>query len=316
MIATFKNFGPYASGVQVELDSADPSITIIDGVATLGDVASGALADTSADPFTIEISSGAQTGSIADLTLHATSAGGDTWSDLALLIGRFDYLVWDPTDDQSSGPVIAATLADRQYTGALRQTLPIDRLDDYATLWVSLGVYAENYVVDSDGNEGPAIVAFMNNGGNVYLEGADVWAYDPQLGGFDFAPHFSLGATQDGTGDLYHVVGVAGTIADGMDFLYVGENSFIDHLQPVANGVALLGNSAPAYTCGVAGDTGTYRTVGASFELGGLDDGVGPSTKADLARVIMDFFGVAPKDPLFADGFETGDASAWSAGIP
>jgi hypothetical protein len=97
-----------------------------------------------------------------------------------------------------------------------------------------------------------------------------------------------------------------------MDLIYIGENSYIDHVDPTAHGVAVLHNSSPSYTCGVAGDAGTYRTVGTSFELGGLKDGVWPSTKAELVREIMGFFGVAEK-ALFADGFESGTCDSWSA---
>jgi hypothetical protein len=42
----------------------------------------------------------------------------------------------------------------------------------------------------------------------------------------------------------------------------------------------------------VAYDADTYRTVGLSFELGGLVDGTEPSTKAALLDSIMSFFGL------------------------
>jgi hypothetical protein len=46
------------------------------------------------------------------------------------------------------------------------------------------------------------------------------------------------------------------------------------------------------YDCGVARDAGTYRTVGVSFELGGLIDGSGVSTRAALLDSILHFFGI------------------------
>jgi len=47
-----------------------------------------------------------------------------------------------------------------------------------------------------------------------------------------------------------------------------------------------------AYDCGVANDAGIYRTVGTSFELGGLVDATPPSTREALLDSIMKFFGI------------------------
>jgi hypothetical protein len=311
LITTVKNFGAHAANVQLTLDTNDPYITIVDGSADVGDIATGDAVANSADPFSFEVAAHAPTGHIVELSLRATYTGGDDLSALTLCIGRFDYLVWDPTSDQSSGPVIAATLEGLSYTGTLRTDLPLDRLDDYATLWVSCGMYAENYRVPGGAAEGTAIVNYMSNGGSVYLEGGDVWAFDPQTGGFDFRSYFGIAATVDGTGDLSHVVGVPGEFTEGMDFVYAGENAWVDHLVPSGHGFALLSNSSPAYHCGIAGDAGAYRTVGTSFEFGGLQDGAQPSTKAALASAIMGFFLVQPPEVLFADGFESGDLSGW-----
>lgn len=316
LIATMKNFGSSATNVHIELEASDPYITIIDGSADLGDMAEGQVADNSADPFSFEVAAHAPTGRIVQLSLEATFTGGETPSGLVVCIGRYDYLVWDPTGDHTSGPIIAAILDGLHYSGAYTESLPVDRLDDYASLWVSCGVYPGNHVVDSGGLEGPAIVDYMANGGSVYLEGGDVWAYDSQYGGFDFRPHFEIDATDDGSGDLSHVLGEMGTFTEGMDLLYVGENSYIDRLNPIGSGYALMQNSSPAYSCGIAADQGTYRTVGTSFELGGLQDGAEPSTKTALVREIIEFFEIAPNDTLFVDDFESSGTGNWSATVP
>lgn len=202
------------------------------------------------------------------------------------------------------------------YSGRFGQTLPLDRLDDFSTLWVSFGVHADNFVLESGASEGPAIVDYMANGGSVYLEGADSWAYDPGAGGFDFRPHFGITATDDGGSDLSSIKGVTGGFTEGMSFVYAGENSYIDHLNPTGDGFALFSNSSPVFDCGIAADAGTYRTIGTSFEFGGLQDGLEPSTKASLVRAVMNFFGVDPSPLMFTDDFESGDCTAWSATVP
>lgn len=316
LIVAMKNFGSDATAVNIELVTDSHHISITEGSAVLGNVTEGETVDNIADPFTFEVTPNAPTGTIVMFSLNVTFVGGGSSSDVPICIGRFGYLVWDPTGDRSSGPSIEASLDRLGYSGTIRQSLPTESLNDYATLWVSFGIYSENYVLESSQSEGQAIVDFMAGGGNVYLEGGDVWAYDPGVGGFDFRPHFSVTATEDGSGDLGQVLGETGEFSEGMEFTYSGENSFIDHLVPTGDGFALLSNSTPFYQCGVAADRGTHRTVAASFELAGLEDGVSPSTRDDLVLAIMNFFGVYSANPMFADGFESGDTSGWSGTVP
>jgi len=46
------------------------------------------------------------------------------------------------------------------------------------------------------------------------------------------------------------------------------------------------------YNCGVANDAGTYKTVGLSFEMGGLVDAGAGNTRQDLLDSIMNFFDI------------------------
>jgi hypothetical protein len=50
-------------------------------------------------------------------------------------------------------------------------------------------------------------------------------------------------------------------------------------------------NSNPQYGAGVSYDAGTYRTVGFSFEFGGLTDGA--FTRENIMIKILDFFGIS-----------------------
>ena len=46
----------------------------------------------------------------------------------------------------------------------------------------------------------------------------------------------------------------------------------------------------------IANNAGSYKTIGTSFEFGGLADGTTPSTKKDLMSNIFDFFGIVVTD--------------------
>lgn len=69
-----------------------------------------------------------------------------------------DYLIWDPDETSLTGPFL----------------------------------YPNNYVISSGSNEATSIVNYLTqHGGNVFLEGGDVWYYDPlYMGGFDFGPSY------------------------------------------------------------------------------------------------------------------------------
>ena len=289
-----KNYGASATGVEAILQTNNTYITMHNSISSIGDIASGDTANNAADPFIIEAASGTPQGTIADFTIIANSVGGysDT-SYFSICIGKYHYLVWDPSPDHSSGPVINSTLQSLGYNGVYSQTLPTTELDKYIAIFVSVGIYADNYTIQSGSVESNALINFLNNGGRMYLEGGDIWYYDPLYGGYDFGALFGINATSDGTGDLNSVLGQSGTFTNGMTFSYSGENSYIDHISPQGSASLIFRNSSPGYDCGVAYDAGTHRTVGTSFEFAGLVDGSPPSTKEALANSIMQFFGIS-----------------------
>jgi len=302
---TMRNYGEPASGVTAVLGSSDPYVTILQAGASYGDMATGATAVNTAEPFVVVASAGTPPGHLAQFTITATYADGDVISGFAIPVGKYHYLVWDPTADTSSGPGIHTTLAGLGFSGVYVEQLPVDDLDRYQTVWISVGIYSSNYVIGQDSQEALAIVDYLNSGGCAYLEAGDCWNYDTTIGGHNFNGMFGLTAPQDGTNDCGPVTGKAGTFTEGMYFAYTGENNWIDHLSPAAGGATLvLENGSPIYGLAIAYDSGTYKTVGASFEFAGLRNGVMPSTKAHLALTIMDFFLPIPSgvdDDVVAD---------------
>lgn len=291
LIMTLMNYGSTgATGVEVTLATPDPYVTLIDPTASYGYVGSGAVADNSGDPFLLEVAGYVPTAHVARFTLRATYVGGETISHFSLPIGQMHYLVWDPSPDASSGPVIHDTLGEIGYGGTYREELPIDALDRFMAIYISVGIYDSNYIIASGSAEALAITNYLNNGGCVYLEGGDVWYYDPQVGGHNFCGMFGICAQADGTGDFHAAVGQAGTITEGMNITYAGENNYMDHLQPTGTGLLIFQNSTPVYGAGILCQTATYKTIGVCFEFGGLQDGTSPSTKADLATAYMEFF--------------------------
>jgi hypothetical protein len=259
---------------------SDPYITITDNSGYFGFLAIDSTKENTGDPYVVTVSSSTPQGHNAQFRLIATDGSFVDTFDFNLVVGTYNYLVWNPDPTPSSGQRIDSILTSIGFTGSYSINLPITELDMYQAIFVCVGIYSNNYIIGASGSEASALVDYLNNGGHMYLEGGDVWYYDPPYqGGYDFGPLFGIDAVSDGTGDLSPVLGESGTYTEGMNFTYSAENSFIDHIDPTGSGFLIFRDGNNNYNCGVANDAGTYNTVGSSFELGGLVDGSGVSSK-------------------------------------
>jgi len=88
------------------------------------------------------------------------------------------------------------------------------------------------------------------------------------------------------------VVGMTGTFTEGMSFDYNGDNSYMDHIGADPPAFTIFNNQSPLYGTGIAFDAGDYKTVAASHEFGGLQDGATPSTKEELMAAYLEFLGI------------------------
>jgi len=293
LIVTLENKGNEdAPSVAGYLSENSPYVDVPDPDGSFGDITSGGTVSNSGDPFVVHADAMTPMGELVTFMLEVTSGVYCDTLEFSTTVGSKHYLIWDPDDNQSSGPAIDAALQACGYVGDYSTSLPIADLDNYLAVFVCVGIWWDNYVILDGSAEATALVNFVNSGGRMYLEGADVWYYDPLSGGYDFGPLFGINATADGSGDLVTVNGQSGSFTEGMSFSYTGESSYIDHISAISPAFLIFRNSSPVYDCGVAYDAGSYKTVGTSFEFGGLSDGSPPSTKETLADSIMHFFGI------------------------
>ncbi len=158
---------------------------------------------------------------------------------------------------------------------------------DIKAVFVCLGIYSNNHQLGSE--EGLKLKNYLDSGGNVYMEGGDTWYYDPQT---PVHPYFGITAISDGGSDLTQVAGDAGTFCEGLQFNYIGENQWIDRIAPGFNSTRILHNPTVQYGVAVAHDGSTYKTIGASCELGGLQGNSVNSSRNELIRRILVYFGV------------------------
>ncbi len=291
LVLDLVNYGESATGVSAILSTDDLFLSVLSGNAEFDDMPTGQGGDNSASPFLLAVSPDAPLGHDAELRLTVDSDQGQCISDFGLYLGRFHYLVWDPTPDESSGPIIAQTLADLGYAGLYSRGLPLsDELPRFSTLWACLGIRPNTVFIPAYSNLAMSLDHFITDGGCCYLEGGDVWNYDLLIGGHNYGPRFGITSPDDGDANVGPIHGVDGIFTEGMHFEYAGENESMDRLWRLSYSDNVFMNDYPPFTLAVAYDASNFKTVGTSFEFGGLVDGEWPSTKAQLAQNIMAYF--------------------------
>lgn len=293
-----------AQNVQGLLSSTDEYIIVEQPLIQYGTITGGG---TTEGTFTVIASGETPAGHLAAFTLAITADQGLTGAgSFSALIGQVPVLILDLDPNHTSGPIMHQTILDLGIACDYLTVFPAD-LKLYSSVFVCLGVYSSNHVLTQ--NEGDTLATYLNLGGNLYMEGADTWAYNMPT---PVHSMFLINGDQDGSGDLSVLAGVGETFTEGMQFAYSGENSYVDRIQPVSPAFLLFMNQSPVYGCAVANDAGTYRTIGASFEFGGLNDAQAPSTKSTLMVSYLDFFGVQ-QAPL---GTVTGSVTEAVTGNP
>jgi len=217
--------------------------------------------------------------------------GRKMYSSEMLLGGAIGgILIWELDRTPISGQEITKALNSIGYDGNVYKTNYSSRYPLETTVqavFVCLGIYANNYIL-SDA-EGQRLANYLDNGGRLYMEGGDTWQFDMQT---VVHPYFDILPISDGGADLFHVAGDTGTAFSNMYFDYAGENSWMDQIETRVNSTRIFFNADLNTGVGVANDAGTYKTIGTSFEFGGLVDGGDPSSKNELLNRILQFFDI------------------------
>jgi hypothetical protein len=245
-------------------------------------------------PFRIHILPGCPQGTVGMARIDITcDQSQSTNLPLSFVIDPSDVLVIDQDPDHVSSPAIESAIEANGFTVDMMTCDFEDApLGAYEAVFISLGMYDwtyPNYVPDQGDYD--AVQAYLDAGGKVYLESGDLWAFYPLVGAPDFGPSFGIVGISDGWEDIIDLYGEPGSIMDGLLMIYPGNDSYADHIGALA-GADLILNATnyydPDYGVMVSYDTGTYKTVGASIEFGGIEDGL----KDEVMSRILDFLGL------------------------
>jgi len=285
-----------AYNVLGELLINDPYVTVNTSQQNYGDVIGGATAEQS---FSVTADAATPAGHMANFIFEIAADFGITGDgNFNVVIGQIPVLIIDFDENTNSGIHMQTSIENLGMSCEYMTSMPAD-LNLYTSIFVCLGIYSDNHVLSS--GEGSALAAYLNAGGQLYMEGGDTWYYDTQT-----AAHamFNINGQADGSSDLGTINGQAGTFTEGLNYSYSGDNSWIDHIAAISPAVLIYENQSPNYGCGVAYDEGTYRTIGCSFEFGGLDEGA--STIDQLMEQYLIFFGFGNDPDIQTINLNTG----------
>ncbi len=280
-----------ASGVSGTLTTLSPYISIADEEQIYGDILPVNEAQATYEVFA-NISTPIGTTITFNFEMIA-DAGTTSNTSFSLVVGQIPVLIINMDGNSNSTILMAQSLDDLGI--AYEETSSIPAITSlYSTIFLSLGVYNNNHVLTA--SEGTLLAAFLNAGGNLYMEGGDTWDWDTQT---TVHGMFGIIGVSDGSGDMGDLLGQTGTITDGLTLSYTGDNNYMDHIEAEGSAELILTNQTPSYGCGVANDAGTYKTIGTSFEFGGITNS--KSSRNELMEAYATFFGLINPEPLFAD---------------
>ena len=270
------------------LSSIDAFIIIESDPMSYGDIQAEGSAS---QPFIVTADINTPTGHMAKFNFNINAWAGITGLDsLSIVVGQIPVCIIDLDGNHNSGDKMQEAMQAMDVAADYVTAMP-DDLSVYSSVFVCLGIYSSNHTLT--GTEGQNLADFVELGGMIYMEGGDTWAYDSQTAVHEL---FNINGIADGSGDLGTIEGMSDTFTEGLVYNYTGDNSYIDHLAPSGDAFSIFKNASPSYINAIANDAGDYKTIGASFEFGGLVDGVSPSTREELMKLYLDFFSLMPPE--------------------
>lgn len=213
-----------------------------------------------------------------------------------LPIGRFPVLIVDLDWNKSSGLLMKSAVESLGLSADLVSDEIPETLTDYNAVFVCLGIYQTNHELTS--TEGQKLADYLNAGGSLYIEGGQTWHADWPTA---VRPMFNITGVGFGSGDLSTISGLQETFTRDMSFIYSGDNNSIDRIDALSPAFTIFENQSPEYFNAVAYDAGAYKTIGTSFEFGGLTEASFPSTRSFLMEQYLNFFGI--QIPTFEANF-------------
>ncbi|NOU46926.1 MAG: PKD domain-containing protein, partial [Bacteroidales bacterium] len=211
--------------------------------------------------------------------------------EFELEIGKSPILICDISKYHNQTTSLESDLRDLNISYARSEEID-DEILTYDILFFIMGV---RYNIYPKPHEDSLLVQFMDNGGNIFSEGA---SYLLQQSQFKDRTHIEVGW------DALNIppdtiIGIIDTPAEGFQFDYSGPYTGILNLLPIEPAIPWMVDKNSALNFIAAYDNGNYRSIFSSIYYGGLQSIQG-SDRRELLRRYLEFLGY-PINPLVAN---------------
>ena len=288
----FKNYGlAELSDLTINLTSDNEFIEINDPVSkNIGDLISG---ESQMVSFSVTVDNNPPTGEKIVFNLNFSNLSGFSKTiSFDLLVGKIPVLIVDLDRTNVSPPVFSNLLDSLKITYDISDSIPAN-LSDYQSIFACqckvMVPLPENIVT--------AFSDFLTKGGGLYMEWGRTWGSSYPL--TDLHEMFNIDIKYFSSFVIFDsVYGQNGTFTESMNFGFSGDYYFNKmYLIPESPAQLIFENITDTTGCGVYFDSGNYKTIGVSFEFGGLDDGEYPATKMELLKRYLNIFNIM-YDPI------------------
>lgn len=273
-----------AYDVKAGLSGFGPFLTVLSGEQDAGSIGPGAGSEV---VFTVQAGEETPGGLEISVNVNIHSDFDRTQDEsISFVVGDYSALVLDLDPMRNSGPAFIQAFNELGFCADYQTVMPAD-LSSYNMVFVCLGIYFTNHILTS--SEAQKLKAFLDQGGNLYMEGRLTWYQDPQT---ILQPMFNINSKFTNFYRIDTVYGFSGTFGDGMQFSYQMTQPYNNHqihaIPPAVEVMKLLPDSLPSM---VAYEAPGYKTIGSNTEFGGLVESVYPSARKELLLRILQFFG-------------------------
>ncbi len=262
----------------------NPGITVNTGQpVNFGTILPGNIA--SAD-FSITSDYSIPYGSSVSYLLKITDEAGVTKEiNFTLRVGKVPVCIIDMDPGTHSGPMVYELLQQMEVETEYIQVFPVS-LDKYQSVILCLGIQFTYHELTAF--QSLTLEEYLDQGGNLYMEGRVVWQQDMQWSIFD---RFKIETiTSPG---LYEILdGVDSTFTEGLSYENTAAQPFCYYyLEPEPPAFSIFTGREYPNCAAVAYDAGIYKTIGTIFELGALASTDSCELETFMQEV-LDFFGV------------------------
>jgi hypothetical protein len=304
LIVTLKNTYQNASGVTIKLRSLHPVLTVLDSIATMGNLPLGGTISNSGSPFSATVGTDSSVSNVPILVMISADGNYQYQKVLNLPIGQREILIVNDDETSGSSKISYYTEAldsiqfkfdiwdvQQQGTPGLNERLyPI-------IIWYT-GDAAQNVLTSA---EQQFLQSYLDNGGRLFLTGQDI-AYDlvEQQSGISFFENYLHANYIENNSNDFALDGIpADPIGAGETFIILGSGGANNQTSPDV--IQANSPAQPAILYDINNSTrqaalyfsDTYKLVYFAFGWEGINDN-GPAKRVNVMNRVLNWLSDDP----------------------